>query len=141
MDVLSLPSYREGLSQVLLEAQAASVPVVSTDATGGIDAIRDGITGLLVPVGNVDALTAALDRLLSDPELRAKMGLAGCLWVQQNFRRETVWKNLEANYRSILESDNSSLEHATTSGFVDAGFVKGSHPFQPKGEHPRSGLL
>jgi glycosyltransferase involved in cell wall biosynthesis len=104
MDVLALPTYREGFPGVPLEAQAASVPVVTTDATGAIDAICDGITGLCVPVGNPDALTVALARLLADSGLRKRMGCAGCSWVQQNFRRETVWKNLEANYRSVLQN-------------------------------------
>ena len=103
MDVLALPTYREGLPAVPLEAQAASIPVVSTDATGAIDAIVDGVTGLCVPVGDVDELTAALHRLLADPVLRNRMGRAGRAWVEQNFRRESVWKNLLLNYRSILQ--------------------------------------
>jgi len=103
MDVLALPTYREGFPGAPLEAQAASVPVVTTNATGAADAIVDGITGLRVPVGDVGALTAALDRLLADPERRARMGQAGCSWVQQNFQRETVWESLMASYRSILQ--------------------------------------
>jgi len=103
MDMLVLPTYREGFPGVPLEAQAASIPVVTTDATGAIDAILDGVTGIRVPVGDVDALRAALDRLLSDPGLRARMGQAGCRWVQQNFQRETVWNQLLIDYRSILQ--------------------------------------
>jgi lipopolysaccharide/colanic/teichoic acid biosynthesis glycosyltransferase len=103
MDLLALPTYREGFPGAPLEAQAASVPVVTTDATGAADAIVDGITGLRVPAGDVGALAAALDRLLADPELRARMGQAGCSWVQQNFQRETVWESLLASYRSILQ--------------------------------------
>jgi glycosyltransferase involved in cell wall biosynthesis len=104
MDVLALPTYREGFGNVCVEAQAASIPVVTTDSTGVIDAIIDGVTGIRVPVGDVEALTAALGRLLGDPLLRARMGQAGCAWVEQNFERKTVWKNLLANYRSILQS-------------------------------------
>jgi lipopolysaccharide/colanic/teichoic acid biosynthesis glycosyltransferase len=103
MDVLALPTYREGFPGAPLEAQAASIPVITTDATGAVDAIVDGVTGLRVPIGDVSALTAALDRLLANPELRTRMGQAGCSWVQQNFQREAVWKNLLANYRSILQ--------------------------------------
>jgi len=103
MDMLVLPTYREGFPGSPLEAQAASIPVVTTDATGAIDAILDGVTGIRVPVGDVGALTAALDRLLADPEERARMGQAGCSWVQQNFQRETVWESLLASYRSILQ--------------------------------------
>lgn len=103
MDMLALPTYREGLPGVSLEAQAACVPVVSTDATGAVDAVLDGVTGLQVSAGDVDALTSALDRLLRDPGLRARMGKAGRLWVQQNFERERVWRDLLADYRSIVQ--------------------------------------
>jgi len=104
MDVLALPTYREGFPGAPLEAQAASVPVVTTDATGAADAILEGITGLRVPVGNADALAAALDRLLRDPQLRSRMGQAGCKWVQEKFARETVWQHLLISYRSTLRT-------------------------------------
>jgi lipopolysaccharide/colanic/teichoic acid biosynthesis glycosyltransferase len=104
MDILTLPTYREGFPGVPLEAQAASVPVVTTDATGAADAILDGITGLRIPVGDADALTVALDRLLGDSQLRSRMGRAGCKWVQERFARETVWQELLVSYRSILQA-------------------------------------
>lgn len=115
MDVLALPTYREGLPGVSLEAQAASVPVVSTNATGAVDAVLDGFTGIQLPPGDVDALTAALDRLLGDPGLRARMGKFGCLWVEQNFEREIVWQSLLADYRSIVQRGARGL-HGTVVG-------------------------
>ena len=102
MDVLALPTYREGFPGVPLEAQAAAIPVITTNSTGAIDAIVDGITGIHIPAGDIGALSAALNRLLGDPELRTCMGHAGCAWVQQNFQRETVWSCLLVNYRSLL---------------------------------------
>jgi glycosyltransferase involved in cell wall biosynthesis len=105
MDAMALPTYREGFSTVLVEAQSASIPVVTTNATGAIDAIVDGETGLRVPVRDVDALTIALDRLLGDKELRSRMGAAGRLWVRKNFRQEDVWQKILAHYHSILSSD------------------------------------
>lgn len=104
MDVLALPTYREGFPGVPLEAQAASVPVVCTDATGAIDAIVDGVTGIRVPVGDVDALRTALDRLLGNATLRVRMGREGCKWVAENFERKMVWRGLLAEYRSILQA-------------------------------------
>jgi len=103
MDVLALPTYREGFPGVPLEAQAASVPAVCTDATGAVDALVDGVTGLRVAVGDAAALESALRRLLGDAELRRHMGQAGPGWVQENFERDVVWKHLLACYRSFLQ--------------------------------------
>jgi glycosyltransferase involved in cell wall biosynthesis len=75
--IVCLPSYREGLPKALLEAQAAGRPVVTTDVPGCRDAIRPGVTGLLVPVRAPDALADALRRLLDDPAERARLGNAG----------------------------------------------------------------
>ncbi len=111
MDVLALPTYREGFPGVPLEAEAASVPVVTTNATGAIDAIVDGVTGLRVPVGDVDALTAALGRLLGDRALRVRMGEAGSKWVRENFAREMVWRSALAEYRAILATPAYLTRH------------------------------
>jgi glycosyltransferase involved in cell wall biosynthesis len=104
MDILALPSYREGFPTVILEAQAAAVPVVTTNATGAVDAIVEGETGLRIPVGDADALTAALDHLLAHADLRTAMGTAGRKWVERNFRREDLWRNLFEHYSSQLGS-------------------------------------
>jgi lipopolysaccharide/colanic/teichoic acid biosynthesis glycosyltransferase len=102
MSIFVLPTYREGFPGAPLEAQAACLPVVTTDATGATDAIIDGVTGIRVPTGDVGALTAALASLLADPQLRTSMGQEGCAWVRQNFRRETVWQAQLADYRRML---------------------------------------
>src|SRR5207302_3183011 len=94
MDVLALPTYREGFPNVPLEAQAASVPVVTTRVTGAVDSVIDGVTGRLVPAQDADALAAALIELLSHPEKRKKMGKMAAQWVEDRFRRELVWDEL-----------------------------------------------
>jgi lipopolysaccharide/colanic/teichoic acid biosynthesis glycosyltransferase/glycosyltransferase involved in cell wall biosynthesis len=111
MDVMALPSYREGLPTVLLEAQYAEVPVVTTKATGAVDAIVDGETGFHVPVGDAGALASALDRLLSDAELRSTMGAAGRIWVEKNFHREDLWRELLAWYRSQSRPPHDGAIH------------------------------
>jgi lipopolysaccharide/colanic/teichoic acid biosynthesis glycosyltransferase/glycosyltransferase involved in cell wall biosynthesis len=103
MDAMALPTYREGFSTVLVEAQCASVPVVTTNVTGAIDAIVDGETGLRVAARDTDELTAALDRLLGDKALRCKMGKAGRDWVEKNFRQEDMWQGILAHYQLILK--------------------------------------
>lgn len=102
-DVLALPSHREGLSTVVLEAQAAGIPVVGASATGIVDVVADGKTGLLFPVGNVSALAEAIARLITDHGLANKLRLAGQEQVQTKFQQERVWKALLREYLRILQ--------------------------------------
>jgi len=103
MDVFVLPTYREGFPGVPLEAQASEVPVVTTNATGAVDSVRHGITGLIVPVKDAKALAAAIDTLLRKPEMRANMGHAGRKWMEHAFRPEVVWQAHVEMYREMLE--------------------------------------
>jgi lipopolysaccharide/colanic/teichoic acid biosynthesis glycosyltransferase len=103
MDVFVLPTYREGFPGVPLEAQASEVPVVTTDATGAVDSVQHGTTGLIVPVKDAKALTEAIDILLRNPAMRADMGHAGRKWVEQAFRPETIWQAHADMYRDMLQ--------------------------------------
>ena len=76
-DIFCLPSYREGVPNALLEATASGLPIVTTDVPGCRDVVTHGINGLLVPVRNVPILAEALETLLSNPQLRNNMGIAG----------------------------------------------------------------
>jgi glycosyltransferase involved in cell wall biosynthesis len=102
MDILVLPTHREGFPNVVLEAQAAARPVVTTRATGASDSVCDGVTGLLVPVGDAVALADALMKLLSDRELAQRMGRAGRERVIREFSHEAVWEALAELYRELL---------------------------------------
>ena len=75
-DVFCLPSYREGFGMTIIEAAACGVPAVATRIYGITDAVDENITGLLFPAGDVDALTLALTRLITEHELREQMGYA-----------------------------------------------------------------
>src|SRR6185503_5876036 len=110
MDLLVFPSHREGFGIVALEAQAASLPVICSDATGAIDAIVDGLTGIRVPTGNVNAITTAVSSLLDDEELRCRMGDAGRAWVEKTFKREIVWQNLREDYASLVRRPSRQSE-------------------------------
>jgi lipopolysaccharide/colanic/teichoic acid biosynthesis glycosyltransferase len=114
MDVLAFPSYREGFPGVPLEAQAAEVTVVASDATGAVDCVIDGVTGFVVPVRDADRLQIAIRKLLDDPDLRRRMGRAGTEWVAQDFRRDLVWKALLANYSHLLQKRNLGKQRAST---------------------------
>ena len=102
-DVVVLPSHREGLPTVILEAQAAGKPVVGASATGIVDVVVDGETGLLFPVGDVPALAEALARLITDEVLATNLGRAGQEQVKRNFQQERVWEALYREYLGVLQ--------------------------------------
>jgi lipopolysaccharide/colanic/teichoic acid biosynthesis glycosyltransferase/glycosyltransferase involved in cell wall biosynthesis len=102
MDVLALPTYREGFPAVPLEAQASGVPVVTTTATGAVDSVVDGVTGFLVPVGDAAALAMALGKLLHDSELRDRMGQAARLRMEHDFSRAAIERAQVRMYQHLL---------------------------------------
>lgn len=102
MDVLVLPSFYEGLGYVLLEASAMEVPVVGTKIPGIVDAVCDGVTGTLVPPGDVVALARAISAYLQDSELRRTHGVAGRKYVSDRFNQEQVWNALYQEYKRLL---------------------------------------
>jgi glycosyltransferase involved in cell wall biosynthesis len=105
MDVMVLPSWREGFPNAALEAAASGIPVVCTFSTGARDAVIPEVTGLLIPPGYPEAITEAVDRLLGDPELRARMGAAGRTWVLENYNCEYVHGQLARFYKSMLRRE------------------------------------
>jgi glycosyltransferase involved in cell wall biosynthesis len=88
--VVCLPSYREGLPKVLLEAAACGRPIVTTDVPGCREVVREGKNGLLVPARDAQALSEALLCLIKNPELRAEMGRRGREIVLKEFSSEKV---------------------------------------------------
>ena len=102
--IVVLPSYREGLPKVLIEAAACGRAIVTTDAPGCRDAIKPDQTGLLVPVSDSMALADAIQRLVEDPVLRQQMGKAGRALAEQMFAIErVVGAHLEV-YRELLSA-------------------------------------
>lgn len=109
MNIFVLPTYREGFPNTVLEAQAAGLPVVTTTATGAIDAIEDGATGLLTPAGDAEKLAETVLSLLSDPDRMKLMGRMGRERVARDFHNETVWEALASLYRSMLRERGYAL--------------------------------
>ncbi len=101
---LILPSRIEGLSNVLLEAQAAGLPAVVSDIGGNVAVVKDGVNGLVVPVGDAVALADAILRLYRHPELRVQMGREARLHIAQKFAIESVAAQLESTYRKVAGS-------------------------------------
>ena len=101
-DIFVLPSRSEGFSNAIIEAMASSLPIVATDVGGNAEAVKDGITGYLVPPEDPDALSAAILRLLSDPFQAKAMGAAGRNLVAEKFTTETMMNQIAAAYRNLL---------------------------------------
>lgn len=101
-----LTSPREGWGIVNLEAAAAGTPTVASDSPGLRDSVVDGETGLLVPHGDVEALTTALQELLQDAGLRERMGQAGRSFAQ-GFTWEAASQQMESLLRGEVAPDTS----------------------------------
>lgn len=102
LDAFVLPSHTEGLSIALLEACATGLPSVASHVGGNPEIIADGVTGLLFPDDDGDALAAALRRLLADPALRAPMGEAARAWVAANASMPALRADYDAFYARAL---------------------------------------
>jgi glycosyltransferase involved in cell wall biosynthesis len=104
MDIFVMPSYREGFGITNIEASAMELPIVSTRIPGCVDSVKDGVTGTLVPAGDVDSLIGAIRVYLNDPELRRRHGRAGRERVLRDFRPEFIWEDLHKEYWRLLKN-------------------------------------
>jgi len=102
MDIFVLPSLNEGLPMTILEAMAASKPVIATRVGAIPSLIKDGDTGLLVDPRDADGLRDAIANLLSDSELCGRLGAAGHEWVSQNYTSEVMALKYRQMYEEVL---------------------------------------
>ncbi|MEW8505623.1 MAG: glycosyltransferase [Candidatus Thiodiazotropha sp.] len=102
LDLLVHPALMEGLGVSLLQAASAGLPIVAVDAGGMPEAVEDGVNGLLVPGGSVEALAAALYRLLDNEVLRTRMGEAGREKMRRGFSVEKMVAGNLAVYRDLM---------------------------------------
>jgi glycosyltransferase involved in cell wall biosynthesis len=100
-DLLVLPSLYEGLPNVVLEAMRFRKPVVATAAPGTTEVVVDGQTGLLVPLRNPPALARAIRKVVEDRELARRLGEAGRVRVDAEFRVETMVERFGALYERL----------------------------------------
>jgi len=97
-----LPSYREGLPKSLLESIAMGLPCVATDVPGCREAVVDGVNGFLVPPGDPLALSQAIERLLSVPNLLQEFGQASRKMAVEQFSSDLINKQTLELYRSLM---------------------------------------
>lgn len=101
-DIVVLPSWREGLPKILIEAGAAGKAIVATDVPGCRDVVEDKISGLLVPLKNPIALATAMNQLISDSKLRERLGMAARKKVLEEFDQELVHEKTIQIYKFLF---------------------------------------
>ena len=102
LDVFALSSLREGLPNVLLEAMAFQVPVVSTEAGGVARLVQNEQNGLLVPVDDVARLTQGLERVLTDESLAETLAARGRQTIEERFSFQARMDRVCAVYEELL---------------------------------------
>lgn len=106
MDVLVLPSYREGFGQGVIEAQAMAVPVIVTDIPGPRESTKNEVTGLIVAVKNDEALHGAMLRMMREPEHTAAMACNGRVFALENFEQRRLFETIIADRRSLVREED-----------------------------------
>jgi glycosyltransferase involved in cell wall biosynthesis len=101
-DVLCLPSYREGFGTVLINAAAVGIPALASRVYGSVDAVEDGITGLLHQPGNASEMAEHMMRLKNDPSLRKTLGDNGRRRAVKDFSEKAVTSAVLNFYRDAL---------------------------------------
>ena len=103
IDILVFPTITEGLSRIILEAMAATKPVVVTEAGGNPEAVVDGVTGYIVPTKNAALLAARINELVENKDRRTTMGQAGRKRVEELFTIQQHVRSIQEVYRDVLE--------------------------------------
>jgi glycosyltransferase involved in cell wall biosynthesis len=110
--IVCLPSYREGLPTVLVEAGACQRAVVTTKAPGCSEIVKDGVNGLWVPVRDANALAGAIVRLLEDTELRHKLAAGGRKLVERDYSYETIVGQTLDVFSELMSEQSSRRSNA-----------------------------
>lgn len=121
LDLMILPSYTEGMPNVVLEAQAAGAPVIATAVGGTPEIIEHGNTGLLIKPGSIKALTAAMRALITDDTHRQAMATAGQHHVRQSFTFHNQAERYHKLFLNLLEKQEPAqarLRKAPAGSFV-----------------------
>lgn len=101
LDVLVLPSYREGFGNVVIEAEAMGVPVIVSNIPGPIDAMQDEVTGLQCRMKSKDDLCNKMERFLQN-ELREQYGIAARKFVEESFDSKILCDKIYQRKRELL---------------------------------------
>lgn len=116
MDIFVLPSYREGFPIAPLEASAMSIPIVATRIPGCVDAIKDGVTGTLVPPYDSMSLAKAIEYYLNNPKLAFEHAKAARERVLSEFTQEGLWTAQFEEYKRLL--NEKGLTNDNEAGYI-----------------------
>ena len=105
LDIVALTSLNEGTPVSLIEAMAGGRPVIATNVGGVKDIVKDGASGYLVELGNVEEFIKKLLELIKDPEKRRKFGENGRNIVKDRFSKERLIKDTEKLYNNTLQEN------------------------------------
>lgn len=114
LDIFAVPSTWEGFGVAAAEASACALPIVSTDVHGLPDVVRHNVTGLLVPPKDANAMAAALESLVGDPERRRKLGAAGRAYVAEHYAWRMNVAQMETIYRDLLAAKAGAVVGAAS---------------------------
>ncbi len=103
MDIFVLPTHREGIGASILEASAMERPVIATKTGGCPEAVENGKTGILIPVGDSEKLAEAIVYLLENPDKAREMGKAGREKILREYSKEVVFKRLGQEYNRLID--------------------------------------
>ena len=109
-DITVLPSLHEGTPNVLLESMACGVPVVATNVCDNAYVVKDGETGFLVGLDDIEGMAERLRTLLADEVLRQRMGRKARDWVAEEFSLEQLARKTEAVYIEALNAKRSKFK-------------------------------
>ncbi len=115
-DVLTLPSYHEGMPNSIIEAMASGLAIAATRVGGIPDMLTDGENGLLTEAGDVEGLAAALGRLMDDAALRRRLGAAARRTAQERYEMENKVKLLVDFYKRLCSLQKQARNNGGLSG-------------------------
>lgn len=102
MDVFVLPSFREGLPNVLMEAAAMEIPMIASNINGCIDVVQQDINGMLFKKGDVNELTAAIEKYILHPQLAKLHGSKGRAYVLSHYSQQKIWDGQLNVYKLLM---------------------------------------
>jgi glycosyltransferase involved in cell wall biosynthesis len=109
MDLFVLPTHREGFPNVVLEAAASGLAVITTVTTGALDAVIHERTGILIQAKKPEEIVSAVLRMMGDDRQCKEFGETGRRWMQEEFRRERVLGLAVDFYQGLLQDDLSKV--------------------------------